>query len=63
MNFLVWLRTDSNPADIDRFQSHTGKASFLPILFLSKLLTYQEPNEILQNWAVDYVYYIILRVF
>ena len=23
--FLVWLRTDSNPADNNRFQSHTGK--------------------------------------
>ena len=22
--FLVWLRTGSNPADINRFQSHSG---------------------------------------
>ena len=21
----VWLRTDSNPADVNRFRSHTGK--------------------------------------
>ena len=25
---LVWLRTGSNPADINRFQSHTGKNVF-----------------------------------
>ena len=24
-NFLVWLRTSSNPADINRFGSHIGK--------------------------------------
>ena len=24
-NFSVWLRIDSNPPDINRFQSHTGK--------------------------------------
>ena len=24
-DFLVWLKTNSNPADINRFRSHTGK--------------------------------------
>ena len=24
-NFSLWLRTDSNPPDINRFQSDTGK--------------------------------------
>ena len=24
-DFSVWLRTGSNPADINQFQSHTGK--------------------------------------
>ena len=26
-SFLVWLRTGANPADINWFQSHTGKKS------------------------------------
>ena len=30
-HFSVWLRTGSNPADINRFRSHTGKV--LLILF------------------------------
>ena len=25
MIFSIWLRTGSNPADINRFQSHTGE--------------------------------------
>ncbi len=25
--FSIWLRTSSNPADINRFRSHTGKLS------------------------------------
>ena len=25
-NFSVWLRTGSNPADSNRFRSHTGKS-------------------------------------
>ena len=31
MHVSVWLKTDSNPADINRFRSHAGK--FLLILF------------------------------
>ena len=31
-NFSVWLRTGSNPADINRFGSHTGK--FLVCMFI-----------------------------
>ena len=32
-DFSVWLGTVSNPADINQFQSHTGKN--LPAIFLS----------------------------
>ena len=28
-DFLVWLRTGSYPADINRFRSHTGKLYYL----------------------------------
>ena len=31
IRFLAWLQTVSNPADINRFQSHTGK--YLIIVF------------------------------
>ena len=35
MIFSVWLRTSSNPADINRFQSHTGKSIFFSHEFKS----------------------------
>ena len=28
-DFSVWLRTDSNPADINRYGSHTGELQFV----------------------------------
>ena len=28
-NFSIWLRTASNPADINQFQSHTGNTLYL----------------------------------
>ena len=32
--FSVWLRTSNNPADINRFLSHTGKYFDLNIYYL-----------------------------
>ena len=33
-NFSVWLRTGSNPVDINQWQSHTGKTAHLPRKFI-----------------------------
>ena len=47
VNFSIWLRTCSNPLDINRFQSHTGKSlpciieefyTLLQIVFLNMAL-------------------------
>ena len=38
-DFSVWLRIGSNPEDINRFESHTGKDIDVYILYLEKCMT------------------------
>ena len=45
-DFLVWLRTSSNPADINRFRSHIGKAN---LRHKNGILTYLQPVEVQLN--------------
>ena len=42
--FLVWLRTGSNPADINRFRSHTGNkiTMFSMLLSLFSVAKFEE---------------------
>ena len=40
-DFSVWLRTGSNPADVDRFQSHTGREGFVTMTDLIFCLNFR----------------------
>ena len=44
--FSVWLRTGSNPTDIIRIRSHTGKYVLLPKTWIVVILVFSSPSEI-----------------
>ena len=55
MIFLVWLRTGSNPAGINRFRSHTGKTLLWNVPNNAQILTaYQGTNNITQ-WSQNFL--------
>ena len=53
LNFSVWLRTGSNPANINRFRSHTGKKNNNELI--NKLLSLATIGKILRKyfWGKD----------
>ena len=52
-NFSVWLRTGSNPADINRFQIHTNKKfSYLDLIGVDVLTPKAEADIILTDAAL-----------